>query len=221
MRRGKYERRPPTVFNLAICLALVLFWLVAVTTHVSVDLFARYLTEGTGNDGARIMTFGPLTISEESDGSFDAEKQAYHFIFTPGVDLKKDIKVSFDGSEADTFVFVELETTGWEKNGGNTFRLGNNLLLWSVDEAWTYLQSQDDRHVYYMILDANNNKLTNQPVIKDGKIQVSKATRGDYKDLEGDTINISAAAYVVQAGGFYHSEDMKENAAKAWESIKP
>lgn len=220
MRRGKYERRPPTVFNLAICLALVLFWLVAVTTHVSVDLFARYLTEGTGNDGARIMTFGPLTISEESDGSFDAEKQAYHFIFTPGVDLKKDIKVSFDGSEADTFVFVELETTGWEKTGDNTFRR-DDLLSWSVDEAWTYLQSpQENCYVYYMILDANN-KLTDQPVIKDEKIQVSKATRGDYKDLEGDTINISAAAYVVQAGGFYHSEEMKVNAAEAWESIKP
>ena len=209
-------------------MAIVLFWLVAVTTHVSVDLFARYTTQDTGNDGARILAFGQLEINEESDGILNTTENAYEFIFTPGVNLKKDITVSFGGSEADTFLFVVLDTPGWQRVDDDADRgfKRENLLSWSVADGWTYLQSDGNQHVYYMLLDANT-ILEGQQVIaplnseNSEHIQVNTATRNDYKALQGVPININATAYVVQANGFYNSDDMKINAAKAWASVKP
>ena len=215
MRKGRYERRPPTVFNLAICMAIVLFWLVLITTHVSVDLFARYVTEGTGNDGARVLTFGQLTVAENDvEGALGQE-----FIFIPGVPIAKDITVSFGGSEADVFVFAEVEAIGWTRGGTHSYTLGTNIMSWAVDTKWTYLQSDGNTHVYYIPLDANRTLQDQHVIANNGTITVNTSTRATYEDLQGEVIQINVTAHVVQAGGFYNSENMNTNAAAAWASL--
>ena len=210
MRKGKYERRYTPVFNFAMCMALVLFWLVMITTHVSVELFAKYTTTGSGDDSARVLTFKELKVSENDVEGATGKT----FIFIPGVDLEKKINVSFAGSEADVFVFVALDTPGWTQSENYQFSLkdGNNnvLMSWAVEESWTYLSSNGNQHVYYSTLDANN--AFSHDVIKDGKIVVNVATRAAYNALRGSELNLNATAYVVQAGGF-------ENATAAWNSL--
>lgn len=225
MRRGKFETPVPAL-NFMMTLAVVLFWLVMITTYMSAGLYAKYSTGNTGGDKAQVITFGELIVREnEIEGSTGEE-----YIFMPGVDLKKDITISFGGSEADTFVFAELDTPGWERSGTHGFSLqhsGKTIMSWSVGDRWTYLTSQENQHIYYLQLEANE-PLYGIEVIKEGRISVSESgTRADYKALKdrlADTSNnyelkIDVTAHIVQANGFYLSEDMEANAAAAWNSL--
>lgn len=206
--------------NFAILMAFVLFWLVMVTTYLSVGLYAKYSTGGKGKDDARVISFKQLVVAE--NGEDNATGQEY--IFAPGVNLDKDITVSFGGSESDTFVFVELDTTGWTQDAAKyAFALTRGdatIMSWEVDGEWSYLSSADNKHVYYMVLDANET-LVEQKVIKDGVITVPVATQANYNALAGINLNINATAQVVQANGFYNSNDMATNAAAAWASLNP
>ena len=207
--------------NFAILMAFVLFWLVMVTTYLSVGLYAKYSTGGKGKDDARVISFKQLVVAE--NGEDNATGQEY--IFAPGVNLDKDITVSFGGSESDTFVFVELDTTGWTQDDENDYAFslkqgGAAIMSWEVDGEWSYLSSADNKHVYYMVLDANET-LVEQKVIKDGVITVPVATQANYNALAGINLNINAIAQVVQANGFYNSNDMAINAAAAWASLNP
>lgn len=214
MRRGKFERgRAP--INIAMTLAAVLFWLVMVTTSISVELFAKYSTQDSGSDSARVIKFGQLTVSENGvEGAKGKE-----FTFIPGVDLEKKVTVSFGGSEADTLVFVALDTAGWvldntPENNTHNFALksGNEVIMsWSVVDDWTYLKNDGNRHVYYKALESNT-ALPEQNVIKDGKITVSQATKAAYKTLQGTTLNLNVTAYAVQANGF-------DSVEAAWNSL--
>lgn len=221
MSRGKYQTPKAPAMNFAILMAFVLFWLVMVTTYLSVGLYAKYSTGGKGKDDARVISFKQLVVAE--NGVNNATGQEY--IFAPGVNLAKDITVSFGGSESDTFVFVELDTTGWSQDDENDYAFslkqgGAAIMSWEVDGAWSYLSSADNKHVYYMVLDANET-LVAQKVIKDGVITVPVATQANYNALAGINLNINATAQVVQANGFYNSNDMANNAAAAWASLNP
>lgn len=217
MSRGKYQR--PPVINFAMGTALILFWLVVITTYLSAGLFAKYTTRGSGADDARVAQFGQLILAENGvNGSIGQE-----FLFIPGTELDKDVTVSFGGSESDTFVFVELDTTGWERDGDYDYYLGaatNPLLSWSVDPSWSYLTSDEEKnqHIYYKVLDSNE-KLEAEQVITDGKIQVAVATKATYEDLQGTQLRLYVTAHVVQANGFYISDDMKANALAGWNSL--
>lgn len=206
--------------NFAILMAFVLFWLVMVTTYLSVGLYAKYSTGGKGKDDARVISFNQLVVAENNVNNATGQE----YIFAPGVNLDKDITVSFGGSESDTFVFVELDTTGWTQDAAKyAFALTRGdatIMSWEVDGAWSYLASADNKHVYYMVLDANET-LVAQKVIKDGVITVPVATQANYNALAGINLNINATAQVVQANGFYNSNNMATNAAAAWASLNP
>ena len=244
MRRGKYEKQREPIFNFAICLAIVLFWLVMITTYLTAGLFAKYSTQASGGDDARVITFEELTVAENGvDGSTGDT-----FIFAPGVNLTKDITVSFGGSEADTFVYVVLDVRGWDcDESGYGFSLkhdGKTIMNWSVDSKWSYVASEgisfEDgkpeavnpdgmRYVYCIRLDANT-VLDKQQVIqrdvgdeldKNGKIFVSAdVTRADYAALAETKLDLNVTAHVVQANGFYNSEDMLTNAIEGWNSLR-
>ena len=221
MSRGKYQKPKAPAMNFAILMAFVLFWLVMVTTYLSVGLYAKYSTGGKGKDDARVISFNQLVVAENNVNNATGQE----YIFAPGVNLDKDITVSFGGSESDTFVFVELDTPGWTQDDENDYAFSlkqgtATIMSWEVDGAWSYLASADNKHVYYMVLDANKT-LVAQKVIKDGVITVPVATQANYNALAGINLNINATAQVVQANGFYNSDNMATNAAAAWASLNP
>ena len=228
MRRGKYENVRTPVVSVAIYLAVVLFWLVAITIYLSTGLFAKYSTTAIGSDSARVIKFGDLIVTENGV----ANSQGKQFVFQPGADLEKKVTVEFEGSEAATFVIVSVETPGWTKIADRDFVLNQGetqIMSWSVDEKWTYLTSENegDLHVYYVALDPNEamqivdaqGVTSGWDFVKDGKITVSAdATRADYKNLAGAEIAINLKAYAVQANGFY-TEGESNPALAAWNSI--
>ena len=230
MGRHEEQNRRRGTGNIVMWLAGALFCLVVLTTYLSAGLFARYVTRDDGGDDARVITFGKLTVKENDVAGSPGQE----YVFIPGVDLTKKVTVSFDGSEADTFVFISLDTTGWEVNGQREFTLKDKddkvLLTWSVDTAWNYLTAKEIRdgggkligmqHVYYIRLDANN-KLTEQHVLTGDKITVSQATRATYEALSGMKLDLNITATAVQANGFYTAENDTEPkvAAAAWNSV--
>lgn len=220
MRKGKYQKQKTISGYVVMGVALVLFWLVIITTYMSAGLFAKYSTQNDGGDCARVMKFGTLTVSENDVP--DSTGQEY--IFTPGVPLEKKITVSFSGSEAAVFVFVELDAVGWtQKDTYDFVRMGSSgpVMSWSVDEtAWAYLKSNDTKHIYYAVLKPNI-PMDQVPVIKDNEITVTSILRADYTALTGAKLEINVTGYVVQANGFFISENMTENAGAAWDSLNP
>lgn len=227
MRKGKYEKHRESVSNAAMCLAVVLFWLVIITTYMSSGLFAKYSTMGMGGDSARVIQFGELTVMETLDTV--VTPTGGNLIFVPGTTMKKDITVDFEGSEADTVVFVALEAKGWSFTAPNatdpaSFALKqgeNTLMSWKMENGWNYLASDDVRHVFYIFLDSNT-PLKNKPVIKDGKVTVNVATYDAYDALAGADLNLDITAYAVQANGFYapDRDTAEEVATAAWNSVK-
>lgn len=227
MRKGKYEKHRESVSNAAMCLAVVLFWLVIITTYMSSGLFAKYSTMGMGGDSARVIQFGELTVTETLDTV--VTPTGGDLIFVPGTTMKKDITVDFEGSEADTVVFVALEAKGWSFTAPNatdpaSFALKqgeNTLMSWKMENGWNYLASKDERHVFYIFLDSNT-PLKNKHVIKDGRITVNVATYDAYDALAGADLNLDITAYAVQANGFYapDRDTAVEVATAAWNSVK-
>ena len=164
MRRGKYEKVKNPVVNVAMCMALVLFWLVVISTYMTGGLYARYVTQGTGADSARVAKFGNLTLTETGDFSGDKEKTG---IIIPGVDLTKDVQIQFEASEVATIVFVEVTAPNWSVSDNSFTKDG--LLSWTFADGWTQLP--ESQYVYYRELPPNT--ALDAEIIKDGTIQVS------------------------------------------------
>ena len=108
MRRGKYEKVRTPVVSIAMYMAVVLFWLIAISVYISSGLFAKYSTTASGGDSARVIKFGDLIVTENNV----AGSEGGNFYFAPGVDIQKKVTVAFEGSEAATYVFVRVETPG-------------------------------------------------------------------------------------------------------------
>lgn len=233
MRRGKYEKvNPPVapVLNVAMCLALVLFSLVAVTVYLAQGLYARYITQDTGSDSARVIKFGQLILSENGVSNATGE----NFTCIPGVNIPKDITVSFTASEADVFVFVQVDSTDWETTDYVTYSKSLEsstapLVSWSVnaktasnDKLWkhfhTYTEGDRTYQVYYTVLQTNT-ALTDSPFIENGTVTVRPATRAEYAAIAGQEFTIQVTAYAVQANGFTANTEVQA-ASDAWSAVK-
>lgn len=196
-----------TVRNIPIRIACVLLCLTLVSIYLTSGLYARYMSSATGNDSARVIQFGNITLTEEgSSPMYDGE-----FVIIPGVDITKNPIVNFEGSEAATFVFVEIELSShWETDNQRDFTALNGGVTWSVNSTWKHHISIGTKHVYYVELSPNN-ALENQAVIVDGKIKVSSSvTASDLATLADMSIDLHATA--IQANGF-------ASAAEAWNLI--
>lgn len=200
-------RQSKLKLNIPMCIACVLLCLTLFSFHFCGGLYAKYTASGEGSDSARVIKFNNITLTETGD-FYDGNK----LMIIPGVDIKKEAKVDFEGSEAATYVFVKVTPTAWSAAPDNkAFSLSagaKELMSWQIADGWDYLA--DTQYVYYRTLEPNQ-KLDGVDIIKDGKIEVSAAiTKGELGALTGVAIGLRAT--VVQATGF-------ENAAAAWASV--
>ena len=204
---AKYTNKPK--MNIPMCLAGVLFCLTMVSVYMVSGLYARYSTSGTGSDSARVIKFGDISISETGD----FQEGTKNMVVIPGVDLAKKAVVNFEGSEAATYVFVEVDLAGlWEYDEtGKTFHIDvvdDTMVDWSVAGGWQYLEDTD--YVFYQELGPNTP--LSADIIKESKIRVSdsitKTTIGTLQDA-----SITFRASVVQSNGF-------ENVQAAWASLQ-
>ena len=232
MRKEKKEKKNKAVvpYNIPMLMASVLFCLTMITTHFTGDLYARYATSDTASDSARAAKFGTLTLTETVDGEVVGKNHTFTVI--PGVDINKQVTVSYTGGETDVFVFVAMQRgSGWKFEGENTTSANMYKLLlgtfmdWEIDktstenpDGWnrlgTYTNNDGiNEEVYYIKLEANET-ITDKPFFAvddkgtadtadDTTITVSAFTPSEFVTAVQDGKgNLNFRAAVVQYGEF-------------------
>lgn len=209
--KGKYlaKHTKTAKVNIPMCIASFLFCLTLISIHLTSGLYAKYISSASGSDSARVITFGDITLTETGD--FE-DGNAY---IIPGVDLTKKAVVDFAGSEAATYVFIEVTAAEWQPSDDNysftIYSEAKALIDWSVADTWTYLTKTDDTYVYYRALAPNTEIDAADIIANDGNITVREyITRSEILALKDLSIKLRATA--VQSGGF-------ENPTTAWNSL--
>lgn len=202
-------RHHKTKMNIPMCLAAILLCLTLISIHLTSGLYAKYISSASGNDSARVIKFGELTLTEEGD-FYEGNK----LMIIPGVALTKKATVSFSGSESATYVFVEITPSKWSTTDNKTFSLmsnGKTAMQWNVAEGWLFLKSDNGTYIYYRELTPNTELIATDIIAENGKIAVSnQITKSEIQVMTG--ISIKLRATVVQSGGF-------ENPEAAWNSV--
>lgn len=172
-----------------------LLYLAVATFALTGVTFSRYVASAHSQDEARVITFGDLTVTD----SGSAQVQ-------PGVAAQKDLTVRFEGSEAATYVFVELQGSDWTLGAGGIYHDATGLMTWRVADGWTHLRD----NVYYRELAPNT--VLDAGLIAGGTVDVSEnMTRTELEELsKALSIRVRAAA-VQREGG--------DTAQIAWERL--
>ena len=172
-----------------------LLYLAVATFALTGVTFSRYVASAHSQDEGRVITFGDLTVTDS--GSVQVQ---------PGVAAKKDLTVRFDGSEAATYVFVELKGSDWTRGADGIYHDAAGLMTWRVADGWTHLRD----NVYYRELAPNT--ALDAGLIDGGAVDVSEnMTRTELEELsKALSIRVKAAA-VQREGG--------DTAQIAWERL--
>ncbi len=187
--KNQAAKLPIKSYLLYICVALFL------TTGVT---FSKYVTSSGGDDAARVVRFGKLTLTEET---------GQRYIYAPGVALSKDPKVTFSENELSAYVFVKIEADGWEYSS-RAFNV-DGLISWSVADGWTHIETKGSTVVFGRLVKAGE-PLSEVPIISGNSIAVSEdAKNSDLETIKDKIGKLTFTAYAVQANGF-------ENASSAW-----
>lgn len=200
--------------NIPIYLACLLLCLTLISIHFSSGLYAKYTTTVSGSDSARVIKFGDITLTE-SDSSPITDDQK--FIIIPGVTIKKNPMISFAGSEAMTYIFVEIEVSShWDHDlsgDKHLFTINTDQLSWQVAEGWEYLKKEgSNTYVFYRLLAPNPG--FSAGIIHKGQITVSSGITASDLTYLTSTGNpyINVRAMAVQGNGF-------DSATDAWNAV--
>ena len=195
--QGKHCRRglggKADTAMLALTLELAAYWAVGGT--------AAWLA-AKSEPIASTFTFGDINITlTETDHQEGPTK------IIPGVDIRKDLRVTVKADSVDCWLFVKVEQTG-------TFVA--DKVTYSMDDGWTKGDgSQIPENVYYREYREANAATADRefPVLKDDKITVSDAlTKEEIQNITGPTLTFTA--YAVQKEGI-------NTAAEAWAVTAP
>ena len=211
MRDKKSSNKAPLFSSMHI--ALLILCAVLLSSYATGGLYARFISENTSGSSARVIYFGDINLQDSASGS--------EIILTPGVTVSKDVSISFEGSEASTFVFVTLTPSNHWSLEGNTLKMRNSdsttIGTLVVANDWTYLTTDSGKFVFYKSLAPNvvlpeTQLFSAQNGVEGGLAVPSTVTASDLSRLSGE-ISISIKAVVVQSSGF-------ANVTEAWASVK-
>ena len=197
-----------------------LLYLLVVTFALTGVTFSRYVTSSDGGDAARVAVIRDLTVTETGDVPADGGR----WLLAPGVELTKNAMVTLESSEMACYVFLELETEGWQRTGTHSYAIqdggGTALSAWGVDAAWQLLHGGTDSAVYYQIVPANTP--FSAAVLRDGgRITVSAdVTASQLKALAAEGLRIGIHAAAVQYQGLDDGMDSTTRAEAAWSAVR-
>ena len=144
------------------------------------------------------FTYGDINIElTESTGK--------DYKIVPGVNIKKDPKVTIKGGSEPCYVFVKVEDNGQFVEGKVTYRMS---VLWTKLEG---VEGVDN--VWYIEQGGVVNPQT-VPILANDQIIVSKdLTKDEIKSITANP-TLTFTAYAVQKEG-------SNNAAEAWAKVNP
>ena len=172
-----------------------LLYLAVATFALTSVTFSRYVASAHSQDEGRVITFGDLTVTDSGVTQVQ-----------PGVAAKKDLTVRFDGSEAATYVFVELKGSDWTRGADGIYHDAAGLMTWRVADGWTHLQD----NVYYRELAPNT--ALDAGLIDGGAVDVSENMTRTQLQAAAGTLHIRVQAAAVQREG-------GDTAQIAWERL--
>lgn len=161
-----------------------LLYLAVATFALTGVTFSRYVASAHSQDEGRVVTFGDLTITDS--GSVQVQ---------PGVPAEKDLTVRFEGSEAATYVFVELKGSDWTRGADGIYHDATGLMTWRVADGWTHLLD----NVYYRELAPNT--VLDAGLIAGGAVNVSENMTRTQLQAAAGTLHICVQAAAVQREG--------------------
>lgn len=197
-----------------------LLYLLVVTFALTGVTFSRYVVSSDWGDGARVAVIRDLTVTETGDVPADGGR----WLLAPGVDVTKNAVVTLESSEMACYVFLELETEGWQRTGTHSYAIqdggGTALSAWGVDAAWQLLHGGTDSAVYYQIVPANTP--FSAAVLRDsGRITVSAdVTASRLRALADTGLRIDIQAAAVQYQGLDDGMDSTTRAEAAWSAVR-
>ena len=197
-----------------------LLYLLVVTFALTGVTFSRYVVSSDGGDAARVAVIRDLTVTETGDVPADGGR----WLLAPGVELTKNAVVTLESSEMACYVFLELETEGWQRTGTHSYAIqdggGTALSAWGVDAAWQLLHGGTDSAVYYQIVPANTP--FSAAVLRDGgRITVSAdVTASRLRALADTGLRIDIQAAAVQYQGLDDGMDSTTRAEAAWSAVR-
>lgn len=197
-----------------------LLYLLVVTFALTGVTFSRYVTSSNGGDAARVAVIRDLTVTETGDVPADGGR----WLLAPGVELTKNAVVTLESSEMACYVFLELETEGWQRTGTHSYAIqdggGTALSAWGVDAAWQLLHGGTDSAVYYQIVPANT-PFSAAVLRDDGRITVSAdVTASRLRALADTGLRIDIQAAAVQYQGLDDGMDSTTRAEAAWSAVR-
>ena len=211
MRDKKSNNDAPLFSSMHV--ALLLICAVLISTYAIGGLYARYVSKNTGSSGARVIYFGNITIDEPANKTV---------ILTPGVTVSKETKVTFEGSEASTFVFVIITASNHFERDGNTLKILNDnattIGTLIVANDWNYVTQDGDQFVFYKALAPNvelsqNQVFAAQNGVAGGVAVPNTVTASDLSFLTSN-ITLSVKAIAMQNTGFASAADAWSSASK-------
>ncbi len=156
-----------------------------------------WLTDKT-NPITNTFTYGDIniTLQETTGGDYK---------IVPGVDIRKDPKVTVKKDSEACWLFVKVEEKG-------TFVA--NKVTYSIDDGWTQGDGTEiPANVYYRAVAAVTND-TDFAVLKDNKIYVSEElSKSDIQSISAQP-KLTFTAYAVQKAGI-------DTVAAAWAKVNP
>ena len=197
-----------------------LLYLLVVTFALTGVTFSRYVVSSDWGDGARVAVIRDLTVTEMGDVPAEGGK----WLLAPGVELTKNAVVTLESSEMACYVFLELETEGWQRTGPHSYAIqdggGTALSAWGVDAAWQLLYGGTDSAVYYQIVPANT-PFSAAVLRDDGRITVSAdVTASRLRALADTGLRIDIQAAAVQYQGLDDGMDSTTRAEAAWSAVR-
>lgn len=197
-----------------------LLYLLVVTFALTGVTFSRYVVSSDGRDAARVAVIRDLTVTETGD----VPAEGGRWLLAPGVELTKNAVVTLESSEMACYVFLELETEGWQRTGTHSYAIqdgaGKVLSAWRVETAWQFLSGGTDSAVYYQIVPANT--AFSAAVLRDGgRITVSAdVTASRLRALADTGLRIDIQAAAVQYQGLDDGMDSTTRAEAAWSAVR-
>ena len=204
------RKRRRSHVNIPMAVAAVLLCLTLFSAHLAGGVFARYTVTSSASDSARVIKFGDITLT-----TYGGTTQ----YIAPGAELVWNADVSFEGSEAATYVFLEVTPgNGFAvSNGGMTYTMAPDAAAWTVDGGtedndWKFLQESGGTYVYYLSL-APNEELTKKALFTNtDNVAVVRETLTAADLTTVSAFTTSFRASVVQSNGFGSVDD-------AWTSL--
>lgn len=195
-----------------------LTYLFILSLMISGVTFSKYISSTVAENYARVIRFGELYITNGTD--FYEEE---NIKIVPGAEIKKNLTVNFDGSEAQSCVFLKINSSYWTYDSADrsfSYILSNKkIITWNIGTEWNYLKNDGTGDVFYIFIQPNT-KLS-QPIVNSNTIYISKEIKNSDVQSISESLNLKFGAFAVQCNNFENDTKIistsKEHAALIWD----